>query len=352
MDKRVFHIDQECFIIYAENYSTPKDRFLRIGNSSYLNEFGSELTFLTLVTPLYLGNPFYEKEIFKPDRDRKIIGLKKVVDDFLLFLKNENVDLSKVKVLYAEKDSITDEKITEVEFLEELNEDEKIAKHSFASFYNDGNIRIFNKNELFFDLKEHLNSYVDEKKEIQKLYDFFYEDYKSFYNKSGMIISGNSLFIFSNNRFSCISESSNWVLDAIRVGINPVTIDFIYLLENTIPDSLWIKTFLDKWEKNIKTKLILKEVNPNWLNLLPKEMSLNIFPHRETVDINIESVRLFFQNDRIKIIYNNLKFEINAKSGFLSKGSVICGTFISDNLKNDFNLIIDDFNQDFFTFLS
>jgi len=351
MDKRVFHIDQECFIVYAEDYSNEKERFLRIGNSPFLGEFGAELTFLTLVTPLYPGNPFYEKDIFLPDRDRKIIGLKKIVEDFFTFLKNEKVDMDKVKILYAEKDGVVEPKITEKEFLEDIK-NTKIQKHSFASFYKDGNIRIFNKNEMFFDLNETLESFLNERKEIYKLYSFFFDFYKDFYDASGIVLSGKSLFIFSKNKFSCISDGNEWVKDAIRVGINPIGLDLLYLSERATPDSLWIKTFLGKWEKGIKTKLILKEIEPNWLNLIPKDLSLNVFPHRESVDIHTGKIRLFFQNDRIKIIYNKIKIELITKNNFLDSQSILLGNYVGINDKKDFNLIIDDYKTNHISLFS
>ena len=92
MKKRVFQIDQECFIIFAEDMSSPKERFLRIGNSDFLKDFGESLTFITLVTPLFPGNPFKEIEIFRQDVDKKIIGLKNVVDRFIQFLEGGGVN--------------------------------------------------------------------------------------------------------------------------------------------------------------------------------------------------------------------------------------------------------------------
>ena len=76
--ERVFHIDQECFIIYAEDLSSKKERFLRVGNSMALHRFGEGLTFLSLITPLFPGDAFREPSVFSPNTDKRIIGLKSV----------------------------------------------------------------------------------------------------------------------------------------------------------------------------------------------------------------------------------------------------------------------------------
>ena len=105
MNKRVFQIDQECFIIYVEELSSKKERFLRVGNSSFLKEFGENLTFVTLLSNIYPGDPFHELDIFRPNVDRKIIGLKDITKRFLYFLKENNINISNVNIVYAEEAS-------------------------------------------------------------------------------------------------------------------------------------------------------------------------------------------------------------------------------------------------------
>lgn len=352
MSKRVFQIDQECFIIYAEDLSSPKERFLRIGNSPFLKDFGEELTFLTLLTPLYPGNPFREREIFRPCIDRKIIGLKSYVNDFITFLKNSDIDISNVKVTYAEYAETKNAKVTEEEFIKKIKNDKKLIKHSFASFYLDGNIRIFNRNELFFDLKEKLKESYDERKELEILSSFYLNYYKNSYNKSGIIHSNKSLFIFSNNNFACLSDNSEWIRDAIRVGIDPEKIDFLYLTEDIEPDSLWIKSFLKKWEKNKKIKLVLRKENPNWLNLISKNIVIPIYPERDSVKIDIGDIKLFFQNKRGYILYKNFKLKFEAEKEFLNKGKTIEVEYLLPGNRLNFNLIIDSIENNCLTIYS
>ncbi|HOL57041.1 MAG TPA: hypothetical protein PK351_07500 [Spirochaetota bacterium] len=349
-NKRVFQIDQECFIIYAEDLSSPKERFLRIGNSPFLKEFGEGLTFLTLLTPLYPGNPFREKEIFRPGIDRRIIGLKSYVDDFVNFLKNSNIDISRVKVSYAEYGETKNKKVTEKDFIKNLKSNKK--KHSFASFYLDGNIRIFNKDELFFDLKESLKKSFDERKELEILSNFFLNYYKNIYEKSGIIHSNKSLFIFSKNNIACLTDTVEWIKDAIRVGIDPERIDFLYLTENIEPDSLWIKAFLKKWGNKKKIKLVLRENNPNWLNLLSNDIVIPVYPEKDSIKIDIGDIKLFFQNKRGYILYKNFKFKFEAEKDFLNKDRTIDAEFLLHNRKVEFKISIDSIQNNSLTLYS
>lgn len=323
--QRVFQIDQECFIIFAETYYTPNERFLRIGNSSFLKEFGESLTFTTLLTPLYPGNPFAELEIFQPGVDRKLIGLKRDVEQFLHFLNKGGVDLSRVKVLYAEgQGAVGGSKATEEEFLKALSQDEgRRKRHSFASFYNNGNIRIFNRNELFFDLLQQLASFQDERAEIRELSSHFEGYYHGSYRGNGFIVSGKSLFAFSEERFICLTASANWVTDAIRVGITPEQVELLYLAEGVEPDSLWIKVFLEKWKRGEQIKLVSGESSPLWINLLPPGTYELLCPKKRTVDINFGPFRLFFQNKRINLFFKNYKLHLNGLDSIMDEGREI-----------------------------
>lgn len=344
MDKRVFQIDQECFIIYAEDFSAKKEKFIRIGNSPYLKHFDESLTFITLVSSLYLGNAFKEPEIFRSNVDRKIIGLKPVVERFMSFLRAAGTDIKNVGVIYAEEAN-PDKKFTEEEFLEKISTNKKMQKHSFASFYSDGNIRVFNKRELIFDLKKHYN--YDDENEMDILTGFFSNFYEDTYKDNGIIYSGKSIFVFSKENFACLSDSKNWTLDAIRVGIDPSKIDFLYIGDKVEPDSTWIKTFIKKSENNSKIKIILKNTENHWLKLFPKNIVTPIFPEKDTVDINIGDVRIFFQNNRINLIYDKLKLKFHGEKGFLDKGKFIYGEKIINGEKNEFNLSINHDQPDY-----
>ncbi len=348
--KRVFHIDQECFIIFAEELSSKKERFLRIGNSPFLKEFGQGLTFITLLTSLYPGNPFKELDIFRPNIDRKIIGLTTVVNKFVEFLKTGGIETDNIVKVYAEDPENKGKNIqkkSEEQFLEELRYDRRRVKHSFAAFYNDGNIRVFNRAENIFDLKDWLGKIVSEKKEISLKTDYFRKYYLETYKKDGFIISDKSIFVYSNNNFACITGNQDWVKDAIRVGITPGSIKFLYVTEGVYPDSLWLKTFIDNGSSNEKIKLVLREKDPLWLKLISDDIFDPLYPERDTIDVKLNNIRLMFQNKRIYIIYNNIKYSLDGEKGFLENENHFLVEYIGlDETKSSFEMKIDYYDKD------
>lgn len=352
MNRRVFHIDQECYIIYVEDLSSKKERFLRIGNSTFLKEFGDNLTFVTLLSKVYPGDPFNELDIFRPNVDRKIIGLKDIANRFIYFLKQNNVNVNSLNIVYPEEgSSIFKEAKSEEDFLQKIEGDNKISKHSFASFYIDGNIRIFNKSEVIFDLKENLYRALSESKEIKQLSEFFLKFYKESYEKSGIIHSNKSLFIFSQNQFACITDSTSWVKDAIRVGIDPFKIELIYVTERTIPDSLCLKSILNKEKADSKIKLLHKE-ELRWEKLLSPDNIMSLNPYKKTINHKLGDINLNFKENKITISFNSFKLTLDDNDSFLSSGKIIQGEFSESSIKKDFELIIDSFKKDSLTLYS
>lgn len=363
MKQRVFQIDQECFIIFAEELSSKKERFLRIGNSDFLRTFGESLTFITLVTPLYLGDTFKELDIFRPAVDRKIVGLKKIVNNFVEFLQSRNIDIDNLNIIYAEEEKIDDIKEnnnfenitikkTEEQFINSIKSNKKLMKHSFASFYSDGNIRIFNQNEIMFDLKKQLKHINDERGELEELTSYFNDFYFDSYKKTGLIHSGKSIFFFSSDRYACISDTGDWVKDAIRVGIDPEKIEVLYLTEHISPNSLWVKAFLNTFKSKGKIKLASREKDPFWLNLIPKDVILPIFPDKDTIEVEIGGIKLFFQNKRINVIFKNIKFTLYGEKGFLDRGQIIKGEYLNNKKKINVDFVLDTLKKDTYTLYS
>ena len=346
--ERVFHIDQECFIIYAEDLSSRKERFLRVGNSMALHRFGEGLTFLSLITPLFPGDAFKEPEIFSPNVDKRIIGLKSVTDRFVTFLQNEGVDTRHVIVSTADgKGHPQNGKFTEGQFLNEMKKRQTRVRHSFASFYDDGNVRIFNHNACMFDLKESLRDTLDEPKETDMLTAKNVGVYRESYNKSGMIYSGQSLFIFSHGEFACLSDNTEWVTDAVRVGIDPGRVSFLYIVPSVEPDSLWLKTFIRRMgqDSGSKMRIVVKGQPPDWLGLVSDEIFVPLYPDRESVEVRIGDVRLFFQNQRINIYSGAMRLQLTAKHGFLQNGSEIGGEYRHNDTKKPIRLTLNNPNH-------
>ncbi len=343
--ERVFQIDQECFIIYAEDLSSRKERFLRVGNSMSLHRFGEGLTFLSLITPLFPGDAFKEPEIFSPNADKRIIGLQNVLNRFVTFLQTEGVDTNHVIVSTADgQGHLENRRLSEKQFINRIKDKQSRNRHSFAAFYDDGNIRIFNRNECMFDLIESLSRTLDEPKETEVLMAKNISIYRDCYAKSGVIYSGQSLFIFSHGEFACLSDNTEWVTDAVRIGIDPGKVSFLYIVPSVEPDSLWLKTFIRRMNRHdgSKMRIVIKGQPPNWLGLVSDEIFVPLYPDRESVEVKIGDVRLFFQNQRINIYHHGVRLQLNARHGFLRSGNEIGGEYVTSEGKKPMSLVLGD----------
>lgn len=160
------------------------------------------------------------------------------------------------------------------------------------------------------------------------------------YLKNFILLNNNSLFIFSDNKFICISESDDWTIDAIEAGITPSNIALLYLTKDD-PNNIKMTKIDSSALKNKMINIIVKERNYILPDNIP-EKSVKLYKtYLQSYDSLIGEIRLFLQNDRIKIVCNNMKIEMLCKNGFLQKGKLINISFLEEDIKEEFNLIID-----------
>jgi hypothetical protein len=95
---RVFHIDDECYVIYLG--SSPEDYkpFLRIGNSNKLTKEIISIIYSIVITDSYTGNPVLEPSNINEEEltDIQYVGDKTTVERFLKFLKHYGIDSEKI----------------------------------------------------------------------------------------------------------------------------------------------------------------------------------------------------------------------------------------------------------------
>jgi len=348
MDNKVFQIDQECYLIYLENFSDKAKTFIKIGNSPAIKDFVENIHIINLLTKLVPGNPYVESKLIKSQKDKKIIGLKHDVLQELDFLKSENITIKKNdSVIVEDASEIKNKKESEKDFIEEIKNDYKFKNHSFASFYKDGNIRIFTQNALVFDLEEKLKEKKSEQSELNSLKKNYSNYYKDFYNKTGLIQSNDTLFAFSNNNFICLAYSSNWVKNALRVGIDPQKINFLFLAPNLTPNNSWFKILAEKQKNNSKINIIFQEddKNSNWIKLFSNDIIVPVFAKEELVEFKSENFKLLFKNQIVNLINNKFKFFITLKDSSPVNLKYIYGSYN----ENNFKLIIDNFENGSYT---
>ena len=161
MDKRVFPIDEKCFIVYTGKSSSDNNSFLRLGNSDNVTkEIQPHFRYIVVPDANTLDIK-KEKENIRYMISGKICYIcnKKNQDILFKALSKESVDIS---TLYHQDLSPEFDNISRIEN----------KKHFFTIFYSDKNVKLVFNEEVFFDLFEYQNKksdYALERKRLQSL---------------------------------------------------------------------------------------------------------------------------------------------------------------------------------------
>lgn len=340
MDNRIFHIDRDCYLIFAEELSSRKERFLRIGASDYPEIYGEKLSFAELATPLLPSSVNAHLKQFNESSQSKIMGLKSSVNDLTLILKANNKNIDNLTLVYADTGS-SPKAQSEKDFIDDIEYDEVKARHTFASFYSDGNIRIFNRDGIFFDLQSESQKRFSILDEINNIYTKNSLRY-NYNDKKGFIISGESLFIFAENTYHCITASGDWVLDAAVSGINPLNIESICMLKGAIPGAGSYEIFYERWKSGKKIKAASSQMPPN-------RMIYHTNPLVRTFLCSSKSLEIQFQNDRIRASVGSLKLFIKDTSDAFNNGKSLDYIIRSDSEKIKGSFILEEYSKGKYT---
>lgn len=131
---RVFHVDDECYVVYIGSHWDDYKPFVRIGTSTELPEALKPIVSTIVVPDTLTGNPLDEPESLDggSSKDTRYLGDGVTVERLKTFLHEENVP--------TESFQVTDH-------------EEEDARHVFVYFYADGNIKVKFKKHDVLDLK-------------------------------------------------------------------------------------------------------------------------------------------------------------------------------------------------------
>ena len=96
--KRIFRIDDECYIIYLGTGLDEIKPFLRIGNAKNLEEKIASNIYNIVITESYTGNPAYEPNNLNMSdlHSNRYVGENNTVDKLLKFLDNYNINTNDI----------------------------------------------------------------------------------------------------------------------------------------------------------------------------------------------------------------------------------------------------------------
>ena len=135
LEKRIFHLDEECYVIYLGSHPDDYKPFLRIGNSKYLTKNVIDHIYNVVITESCTGNPILEPEnVDLEDLENiRYVGDKNTISRFLDFLKQFHIETKNIAF------------------------DQEIPAHDHNAvlyIYDNGNITLLYDKNRIFDLRE------------------------------------------------------------------------------------------------------------------------------------------------------------------------------------------------------
>jgi len=174
MDKRVFAIDEKCFIIFTGKSSADYKSFLRLGNSSFVTEKIQSHVRHIVINDAQFVDYKKEKENIKDMEPGKCSYICNKKNQDILFSGLANLGIDTKSLFHKD---LSDE-------IDNINRIEN-KKHFFTIFYDNKNVKLVFNEEIIFDLFLALKEKVDYSSERIRLgkliarLDLLYENHKN-----------------------------------------------------------------------------------------------------------------------------------------------------------------------------
>lgn len=220
IDNRVFHIDDECYIVYVGTDRDDYKPFLRIGNSSKLTQKIISHVYNIVVTDSYTGIPTLEAGNINKRRPKanQYVGDRQTVGKFLEFLKN----------YISETDKISQYRDISVK-----------ERGALASFYDDGNVQLYFDKKLIFDLKGKQKKDLHFVERTKLLADQLSRDTLRYRNadfkEPGFFVAGGAALLFNREKLIAVGLPDDYFAALVRCGIDPDLISGIMTEDVTQP---------------------------------------------------------------------------------------------------------------------
>jgi hypothetical protein len=202
-ENRVFRVDRECYLLFLGMDEMDEKPFVRIGNSSWLNEKVLEVISHTVITESFTGNPFGEVGLTHHYKGL-YLGEPRIVEVIKSFFDRFHVKEPEV-ITYSEQ------------------EEREGRDHVY--FYNTGNIVVtFDKIRLF-DLyareksDRHYNYYCSEILNIFRKNPLKWETHNL--KGKGFFLTDESFFFYDTGRLLGLKWDKNYFKILAKAGWDP-----------------------------------------------------------------------------------------------------------------------------------
>jgi hypothetical protein len=179
-DNRVFHVDNECYVLFLGSHPDDEQPFVRIGNTSWLYKKIHDQISNVVMTPNYTGNPLLEVEL-SSDYHGQYLGDPFVVDalrDFFSSFNKENPNIS------------------------DYNQVKKGEGRDLVYFYNNGNVTLSFQGYKIFDLKSREKSDRHYLQKCKEMKDQFIKNPlrcgRDEFNTKGFYLTDKDFYLYEN----------------------------------------------------------------------------------------------------------------------------------------------------------
>jgi hypothetical protein len=203
--RRVFHLDDECYLLYLGRDADDYKPFLRVGTAHDLPAEIRPLVYSVVVTDLLPGSPLLEQQNIPPGygEEFRYIGDPDTVERFKRYLHHTEVPT----VGYEEAH-------------EELEE-----QGAYAYFYDDGNLRLkFNKSEIFnLKRREQQDEHYPER--ARRVKQLFLKSRTKYATRelggTGFFIVDGMTYLYSRGRIAALATHQGYFAALAESGIDP-----------------------------------------------------------------------------------------------------------------------------------
>lgn len=212
-ERRVFHLDSECYIIYLGKDLDDYKPFLRIGNTGQLPESVKALIYPIIVTDMLTGSPILER-----DNLSSIVG-----DEFQYIGDPATVERYKQFLRHQEFPS---------QAFEQTASDEMADMGCFVYFYHDGNVRVTFDKAPVFNLRrreEQDRHYLQRAKTIKNhlLRNPLRYPQREFQRTGFFVLQGHT-YVFSRGSVGAFDIPDDYFARFAVAGIDPDRVTTVY----------------------------------------------------------------------------------------------------------------------------
>ncbi len=331
--KRVFHIDRECYIIYLGTDPYDYKPFLRIGNSKNIPDEIVKNTYYIVITDSLTGNPLLEPENINQDEPGsfRYVGDKKNLKDFFNFLNCFNIKTDG----YPISENIGSENNGAVLY-----------------FYDDGNLELHLNKKVIFNLKkrekedQHFTEFARTIKDNLVRDPLFQKSNLLKEQKIGFILIDKDIGLLLDGKLYFRNLPDNYFEKVSRIKLDPDIIDGVFInranesLVNLLKRKIYINRNLDIYITTTTTDTDKRNITCT-VNLFNNKKNLFRLKDLKSGVKGIGNTKINCTENIIEVYHgNNTKLLINSKPYSSIKNDLITdGYFISEG-SNGLNYII------------